>query len=118
MEYLSYEQTIPLLKQTYFENFTFHKVSEIHELIDSLADEPYGTLPDSADPQSDEHRGPAGPKLTPGQLAKLKPAAKVLLLADERKACGIAKFVKDNVFRDLQPVNIQDTQNCCYEAVL
>ena len=118
MEYLSYEQTIPLLKQTYFENFTFHKVSEIHELIDSLADEPYGTLPDSADPQSDEHRGPAGPKLTPGQLAKLKPAAKALLLADERKACGIAKFVKDNVFRDLQPVNIQDTQNCCYEAVL
>ena len=86
----------------HFENFTFHKVSEIHELIDSLADEPYGTLPDSADPRSDEHRGPAGP----------------LLLADERKACGIAKFVKDNVFRDLQPVNIQDTQNCCYEAVL
>ena len=79
---------------------------------------PYGTLPETADPQSDEHRGPAGPKLTPGQLAKLKPAAKALLLADERKACGIAKFVKDNVFRDLQPVNIQDTQNCCYEAVL
>ena len=83
-----------------------------------MADEPYGTLPDSADPQSDEPRGPAGPKLTSGQLAKLKPAAKALLLADERKACGIAKFVKDNVFRDLQPVNIQDTQNCCYEAVL
>ena len=62
MEYLSYEQTIPLLKQTYFENFTFHKVSEIQELIDSLADEPYGTLPETADPQSDELRGPAGPK--------------------------------------------------------
>ena len=95
-----------------------HKVSEIHELIDSLADEPCGTLPESADPQSDQPRGPAGPNLTPGQLAKLKPVAKALLLADERKACGIAKFVKDNVFRDLQAVNIQDTQNYCYEAVL
>ena len=101
MEYLSYEQTIPLLKKTYFDNFTFHKVSEIHELIDSLVDEPYGTLPESADPHDDEPRGPAGSKLTPTQLAKLKPAAKALLLADERKACGISKFVKDNVFRDL-----------------
>ena len=106
------------MKQTCFDNFTFHKVSEIDELIDSLADEPYGTLPESADPQSDQPRGPTGNKLTPAQLGKLKPAAKVLLLADERKACGIAKFAKDNVFRDLQAVDIQDTQNCCYEAVL
>ena len=83
-----------------------------------MVDEPYGTLPDSADPQSDQPRGPTGSKLTPAQLSKLKLAAKALLLADERKTCGIAKFVKDNVFRDLQAVDIPDTQNCCYEAVL
>ena len=49
MEFLSYEETIPLLKQTYFDNFTFHKVSDIHDLIDTLPDEPYETLPESAD---------------------------------------------------------------------
>ena len=37
---MSYKETIPQLKQTYFEDFTFHKTSDIHELIDSLADDP------------------------------------------------------------------------------
>ena len=91
------EGKIPQLKQTYFEGLTLHKTSDIHELIDSLADEPYGTLLDSTDPNADEHRDPAGTKLTPSQVVKLKPAARALLFADERKACGIGKFIGDTV---------------------
>ena len=61
---------------------------------------------------------PGGPKISPAVFAKLKPAAKALNMVDEKKACGIANFVKETVFRELEPVTIDDTQNCAYQAAL
>ena len=52
------------------------------------------------------------------QFAKLKPAAKALLLLDEKKACAIANFVKETVFRELDPVKVDEYQNCAYQAAL
>ena len=82
MDYLSYENTIPLVKATYFDNFVFHNQKDIHVLIDTLPDQPYGQNPDIKDPESDTERGPSGPKITPAQFVKWKPAAKALLLLD------------------------------------
>ena len=118
MDYLSYEETIPILQDSYFGDYKFYQKTDVHQLIDILPDEPYAELPQSADPDSSQPRGPQGSKISPSQLGKLKPAAKALLMCDERKACGIAKFVKDTLYRDLQGVEIEDTQNCCFQAVL
>ena len=116
MEYLPYENTVPVVKVTYFDQFYIGE--DIRQLIYSLPDEPYGQSPDSQDPHSDSERGPQGPKIPPAQYAKLKPAAKALLMVDEKKACAIANFVRDNVFRELEPVPVDDLQNCAYQAAL
>ena len=119
MDFLPYEDTVPLVKATHFDKFMFHKPEDVHELINSLPDDPYGIFPDTADPESDHERGPAGPKISPSVFGKLKPAAKALNIVDEKKACGIAKFVKETVFRDLEPIkNMDETQNCAYQAAL
>ena len=119
MDFLSYEETVPLLKATYFDNFLQLSTQDIHALIDELPDDPYGGLPDTVDLQQEADRGPKGDKLTPRELSKLKPAAKALLMSDERKACGIAKFVKETCYRELNPVkNEDDTKNCAYQAIL
>ena len=58
MDYLSYENTIPLVKATYFDKFVFHQPKDIHAPIDKLPDDPYGINPDTEDPKSDTERGP------------------------------------------------------------
>ena len=118
MDYLSYENTIPLVKATYFQKLVFHQPKDIHALIETLPDDPYGINPETEDPESDTERGPSGPKLTAAQIARLKPAAKALLLTDEKKTCAIARFVKETVFRELEPVQIDEYQNCAYQAIL
>ena len=90
----------------------------MHQLIDTLHDDPYGIQPESTDLKSDNERGPAGPRISPFVFAKLKPAAKALNMVDEKKACGIAKFVKETIFSNLEPVEIDDNPNCAYQAAL
>ena len=57
------------------------KIVRLEFTTDTLAKERYGSLPDSSPSQSIAATDPSGPKLTPGQIAKLKqrPSVKVLL---------------------------------------
>ena len=47
MDYLSYEETVPLLQRSYFGDFRFIKRDEVVKVIEDLSDEPYGLVPES-----------------------------------------------------------------------
>ena len=49
MDYLSYEETVPLLQRSYFGDFRFLTRDYVVKVIQDLSDEPYGLVPETVD---------------------------------------------------------------------
>ena len=118
--FLTYEETVPLITSSIFKSFTIYSKEETEAVIESLPDVPYGEMPPGLSSSvaeesktSEEH--PLSTKEKNGQNS----FARALCMRDNRKASGIAAFVKKVINKDIDcsPQN-PSNRNCCYGAVL
>ena len=116
--YLSYEETVPLLQRSCFNDFRFHKRDEVVKIIQDLSDQPYGLVPHTADKEPAQGPSKAGKKLTPKEVGKLSKAAQILIMTDERKAAAISHYVRQVIHKELQAVRSSTEQTCGYDAIL
>ena len=116
-KFLSYEETVPILRASYFPDFRIHTREDISALIALLPDDPYSEIPETYDPGA-KQTGKTGRPLTPKEIRSLNKAAQILLMTDERKASGIANYVKTKLNKDLQEVPNNGPKDCGYSAVL
>lgn len=115
-DYMTYEETVPLVKATHFKDYQFLDVGTVLELINSsVPTEGYGIDPDEDD--KDEEDVGQVDRLSPQQIGKLSVAARTLNLSDQKKAAGIDQFVKTNFRRKI--LETDDTcNNCMFSGVL
>ena len=116
MDYLSYEETVPLLQRSYFGDFRFIKRDEVVKVIEDLSDEPYASVPDTVD--KDKPQGRKGKRMTPKEVGKLNKAAQILIMSDERKAAAISNYVREMIHKELQAVPASNEQTCGFDAIL
>ena len=117
MDYFSYEDTVPFVAATYYNDFKFFNKNTVLDAIQAIPDQIYGELPLGSTQSQPE---PAEKKLTPAELAVMNksPPAKSLLLGDTRKAQAIADYLKEIFNRVLVPIEDTTANNCLYDAWL
>ena len=112
----------PLLGLLSFNNFNIYEVEEITPLIDQLPDTPYGELPPGVTPEQGEiakENRKAEHPLSSKEKANQNKYAEALCLRDNRKASGIAHYIKTVLNRDIDTSKqSQDNRNCAYGCVL
>ena len=114
-QFLSYEETVPLLRRSYFPDFTIHtRDFLVSALISLLADDPYA---ETLDPGI-QKQTKTGRPMTPKEMKSLNKHAQILIMNDERKATAIAHFVKATLNKDLKPIPNNEPNDCGYSAVL
>ena len=110
--YMSYEETIPLIRASVFNNFTFYTDEDIKAQIDLIADNPYGQLPPGVTPEqgalAKEQRKGEHP-LTSKEKANQNKYAEALCLRDNRKASGIAHYINNILNREIDTSSLQKT---------
>ena len=119
--YMSYEDTIPIIRASLFNNFTLYEEQDIIQQIDLLPDNPYGELPPGVTPEQLEKakEQPGEHPLSSKEKANQNKYAEALCLRDNRKASGIAHYIKTVLFRDLDTTKqSSDNRNCAYGSVL
>ena len=116
-KFLSYEETVPGLRATYFPDFYIHTRENVSGLIAILPDDPYSEMPETYDPKPTANKK-GGRPMTPKEMQKLNKHAQILIMSDERKASGIANYVKTELKMDLQEVPNTGPKSCGYSAVL
>ena len=118
--YMSYEETVPLIRASIFKNFTIYQQETIEEMIDALPDSPYGEMPPGVDSakQIPSTKGQEHP-LSNKEKGSQNKYAQALCMRDNRKASGIALFVK-NILKKEVDCSKQDPENrnCAYGSVL
>ena len=119
---MSYEQTLPHVTATFFNNFKFYKKQAILTLIHAIPEETYGSLPPGLTEKKAQEavQGSNGTKLSTSEVARMNksPPAKALLLGDTRKAQAIADFLNETFNRVMIPIEDMNHNNCLYEAWL
>ena len=107
--YMTYEDSLKMAQKAAFQDYKFLDNNTVQEFIDSIPQE-YSRA--RVGPVSH----PEGINLSSAEFAKLSPAAKVLNLADTKKAEAIRLFVSEHFARKLEAVSC-DNSNCIFEAV-
>ena len=120
--YMSYEETIPLIRASVFNNFTFYTDEDIKAQIDLIPDNPYGQLPPGVTPEqgalAKEQRKGEHP-LTSKEKANQNKYAEALCLRDNRKASGIAHYIKNILNRGIDTSKqSSENRNCAYGSAL
>ena len=120
--YMSYEETIPLIRASVFNNFTFYTDEDIKAQIDLIPDNPYGQLPPGVTPEQDalakEQRKGEHP-LTSKEKANQNKYAEALCLRDNRKASGIAHYIKNILNKEIDTSKqSSENRNCAYGSAL
>ena len=116
-QFLSYEETVPLLRRSYFPDFTIHTREDVAALISLLPDDPYAEIPETLDPGI-QKQTKTGRPMTPKEMKSLNKHPQILIMNDERKATAIAHFVKATLNKELQAVPNNGPNDCGYSAVL
>ena len=73
MDYLSYEEIVPVLQRSYFGDFRFLKRDDVVKVIEDLSDEPYELVPETVD--KDKAQSKKGKRMTAKEVGKLSKAA-------------------------------------------
>ena len=120
--YMSYEETIPLIRASVFNSFTFYTDEDIKAQIDLIPDNPYGQLPHGVTPEqgalAKEQRKREHP-LTSEEKANQNKYAEALCLRDNRKASGIAHYIKNILNREIDTSKqSSENRNCAYGSAL
>ena len=50
MNLMTYEETVPLIQASIYHNLQFYSEDQVLQVIDALPDDPYGQLPEGANP--------------------------------------------------------------------
>ena len=116
-QFLSYEETVPLLRRSYFPDFTIHTREYVSALISLLPDDLYAEIPETQDPGI-QKRTKTGRPMTPKEIKSIHKHAQILIISDERKATAIAHYVKATLNKDLQAVPNNGHNDCGNSAVL
>ena len=116
MDYLSYEETVPLLQRSYFGDFRFITRDEVIKVIEDLSDEPYGLVPETVD--KDRAQSKKGKRMTTKEVDKLSKAAQILIMSDERKAAAISNYVREIIHKEMQAVPASNEETCGFDAIL
>ena len=115
MDYLSYEEIVPLLQRSYFADFRFLKRDDVVKVIEDLSDEPYGLVPETVD--KDKAQSKNRKRMTAKEVGKLSKAAQILIMSDERKAAAISN-IREIIHKELQAVPASNEQTCGFDAIL
>ena len=120
--YISYEETILIIRASVFNNFTFYTDEDLKAQIDLLPDNPYGQLPPDVTPEQSglvkEQRKGEHP-LSSKEKASQNKYAEALCLRDKRKASGIAHHLKNILNREIDTFKQSaENSNCTYGSVL
>ena len=120
--YMSYEETIPIIRASVFNKFNIYEVGEVIALIDQLPETPYGELPPGVTPEQGEkakENRKAEHPLSSKEKANQNKYAEALYLRDNRKASGIAHYIKTILHREIDTSKqSEDNRNCAYGSVL
>ena len=54
MNLMTYEETVPLIQVSIFHNLHFYSEDQVLQVIDALPDDPYGQLPEGANPEANK----------------------------------------------------------------
>ena len=120
--YMSYEETIPIIRASVFNNFTFYTYEDCKAMVEQLPDNPYGQLPPGVTPEqgglAKEQRKGEHP-LSFKEKANQNKYAEALCLRDNRKASGIAHYIKNILNREVDTSKqSSENRNCAYGSVL
>ena len=120
--YMSHEETIPLIRTSVFNNFTFYTDEDIKAQIHLIPDNPYGQLPPGVTPEqgalAKEQRKGEHP-LTSKEKANQNKYAEALCLRDNRKASGIAHYINNILNREIDTSKqSSENRNCAYGSAL
>ena len=62
MNLMTYEETVPLIQASIFHNLHFYSEDQVLQVIDALPDDPYGQLPEGANPDQISTKPTSRPK--------------------------------------------------------
>ena len=120
--YMTYEETIPIIRASVFNSFNIYTNEDVQAQIDLLPDMPYGQLPEGVNPEQasklKEQRKAEHP-LSSKEKAQQNKYAEALCLRDNRKASGIAHYTKTVLNREIDTTKQSaDNRNCAYGSVV
>ena len=113
-----------MIRSTVFNGFNIYdEDTDIIPIIDSLPDIPYGELPPGVTPEQSanarENRNKNEHPLSSKEKASQNKYAEALCLRDNRKASGIAHYMKTVLKRDIDCTKQSAAnRNCAYASVL
>ena len=117
MNLMTYEETVPLIQASIYNNLQFYSEDQVLQVIDALPDDPYGQIPEGAKPdqyKSQEQEEPLSSKEKSG----LNKYVEGLCMRDNRKASAIAHYCKTVMFRDIDCQKCSTNRSCAYSSVL
>ena len=120
--YMSYEETIPIIRASVFNTFNIYTDGDVKAQIDLLPENPYeqlspGVTPEQASLAKEKRKGEH--PLPSKEKANQNKYAEALCLRDNRKASGIAHYIKSILKREIDTSKqSSDNRNCVYGSVL
>ena len=118
MNLMTYEGTVPLIKASIYHNLQFYSEDQVLQVIDALPDDPYGQLPEGANPEANKQAGEQETPLSSKEKNGLNKYAEGLYRRDNRKASAIAHYCKTVMFRDIDCQKCSISRHCAYSSVL
>ena len=120
MNLMTYEETVPLIQASIFHNLHFYSEDQVLQVIDALPDDPYGQLPEGANP--DQHKANKQAQEQEALLSSkekngLNKYAEGLCIRDNRKASAIAHYCKTVMFRDIDSQKCSTNRSCVLKQI-
>ena len=118
MNLMTYEETVPLIQASIYHNLQFYSEDQVLQVIDALPDDPYGQLPEGANPEANKQAQEQEAPLSSKEKNGLNKYAEGLCMRDNRKASAIAHYCKTVMFRDIDCQKCSTSRSCAYSSVL
>ena len=118
MNLMTYEETVPLIQASIYHNLQFYSEDQVLQVIDVLPDDPYGQLPEGANPEANKQAQEQEAPLSSKEKNGLNKYAEGLCMRDNRKASAIAHYCKTVMFRDIDCQKCSTSRSCAYSSVL
>ena len=113
--FTSYEDTVNLIHNTTFNGYEFLEITQVESLIKQIPNEsPYTDILH----HEDEEAHVRGKALTKNELAKMSKEAKILNIANNKKASEIKNYILDKFDRVLVDTMNEHDNNCLFESIL
>ena len=118
MNLMTYEETVPLIQASIYHNLQFYSEDQVLWVIDAFRDDPYGQLPEGANPEANKQAQEQEALLSSKEKNSLNKYAEGLCMRDNRKASAIAHYYKTVMFRDIDCQKCSTSRSCAYSSVL